>query len=88
MQNYLVLLKKTQAQQQNLGTKGKIEITNTWTGSSKFKTKNKHNVINFCNVKDIYILNQKISDKLINNKVNQNFDNMILNMEIIDKWLN
>lgn len=73
------------------GTKGKIEITNTWTGSSNIivKTKNKHNVINFCNVKDIYILQlEKISDKLINNKVNQNFDNMILNMEIIDKWLN
>lgn len=73
------------------GTKGKIEITNTWTGSSNMivKTKNKHNVINFRNVKDIYILQlEKISDELINNNVNQNFDNMILNMEIIDKWLN
>ena len=73
------------------GTKGKIEITSTWAGLSSIivKTKNNNRIINFDKVEDTYIFQlEKISDDLINNNVNQNFDNMILNMEIIDKWLN
>ena len=72
------------------GTKGKIEVANTWTGLSNIivKTKNKNRVINFAKVEDAYIFQlEQISDNLINNKINQCFDNMILNMEIIDKWL-
>jgi len=72
------------------GTKGKIEVANTWTGLSNIivKTKNKNRVINFAKVEDAYIFQlEQISDNLINNKINQCFDNMILNMEIIDEWL-
>ena len=73
------------------GTKGKIEINNTWMGSSNIslKSKNKNKVFYFDKIEDVYIFQlEKISDDLINDNINQNFDNMILNMEIIDEWLN
>ena len=72
------------------GTKGKIEISNTWSGTSNIilRNKNKNQLINFENIEDSYIFQiEKISSDLINNKSFQNFDNMILNMEIVDRWL-
>ena len=73
------------------GSNGSIFIPNTWTGSANIiiKKQNNKNIIRFDEIDDIY-LNQLniISKDLLNKKVGQDFDNMLLNMKIIDKWLN
>ena len=73
------------------GSKGSIIIPNTWTSSSNIiiKKRNNKDIIRFDEIDDIY-LNQLdiISKDLLNKKVGQNIDNMLLNMRIIDKWLN
>ena len=73
------------------GSKGSIQILNTWMGSSDilFKKENNKNSIRFDKINDIYFdqLNT-ISDDLLNKKIGQNLDNMLLNMKIIDRWLN
>ncbi len=73
------------------GSKGSIEIMNTWTGSSDIilKKKNDKNIIKFNKIDDIYLdqLNL-ISKNILENNINQNLDNMLLNMKIIDQWLN
>ena len=73
------------------GSTGSIKILNTWTGSSDiiFIKENNKNSIRFDKLNDIYFdqLNT-ISNDLLNNKIGQNIDNMLLNMKIIDRWLN
>ena len=73
------------------GSEGSIEISNTWTGSSNMSL-NKNNItdiIKFDQTDDIYF-NQLniISNNLLDNNDGQNLDNMMLNMKIIDQWLN
>ena len=73
------------------GSRGSIEILNTWTGPPNIilKKDNIKNTIRFDQNNDIYI-NQlnTISDDLLNKNIVQNLDNMLLNMKIIDQWLN
>ena len=73
------------------GSRGSIEILNTWSGSSNIilKKGNNKNVIKFNKIDDIYFdqLNL-ISNDLLNKNIGQNLDNMLLNMKIIDQWLN
>ena len=73
------------------GSRGSIEILNTWSGSSNIilKKGNNKNVIKFNKIDDIYFdqLNV-ISNDLLNKNIGQNLDNMLLNMKIIDQWLN
>ena len=73
------------------GSKGSIEITNTWSGSSDIilKMSQSENIIKFDKTHDPYFDQiSEISNNLLNNNVIQNFDNMLLNMKIIDQWLN
>ena len=73
------------------GSRGSIEILNTWTGSPNiiFKKEGSKNIIKFDQTEDIYFdqLN-KISKDLLDKSNSQNIDNMLLNMKIIDQWLN
>ena len=73
------------------GSRGSIEILNTWSGSSNIVLKkgNNKNIIKFNKTDDIYFdqLNM-ISNDLLNENIGQNLDNMLLNMKIIDQWLN
>ena len=73
------------------GSRGSIKILNTWTGSPNIilKKENNKNIISFNQIDDIYLdqLNT-ISDDLLNKNIGQNLDNMLLNMKIIDQWLN
>ena len=74
-----------------VGSKGIIEIPNLWFGSSDIilkKNKSEH-IIKFDKIDDPYF-NQinEISNNLLENNINQNLDNMLLNMKIIDQWLN
>ena len=74
-----------------VGSKGIIEIPNLWFGSSDIilkKNKTEH-IIKFDIIDDPYF-NQinEISNNLLENNINQNLDNMLLNMKIIDQWLN
>ena len=73
------------------GSRGSIKILNTWTGSPNIilKKENDKNIISFDQIDDIYLdqLNT-ISDDLLNKNIGQSLDNMLLNMKIIDKWLN
>ena len=73
------------------GSKGSIEIPNLWFGSSNIilkKNKTEH-MIKFDKIDDPYF-NQinEISNNLLKKNINQNLDNMLLNMKIIDQWLN
>ena len=73
------------------GSEGSIEISNTWTGSSNiFLNKNNIKEIeNFDEIDDIYFDQLNIiSNNLLNDNNGQNLDNMLLNMKIIDQWLN
>ena len=73
------------------GSKGSIEIPNTWSGSSDIilKMNQSENIIKFNKTNDPYIDQiSEISNNLMNSNVIQNFDNMLLNMKIIDQWLN
>ena len=73
------------------GSKGSIEITNTWSGSSDIilKMSQSENIIKFDKTHDPYFDQiSEISNNLLNSNVIQNFDNMLLNMKIIDQWLN
>tara|TARA_A100001015_G_scaffold297064_1_gene378094 strand:+ start:93 stop:1109 length:1017 start_codon:yes stop_codon:yes gene_type:complete len=73
------------------GSRGSIEILNTWTGSSSIilKKANNKNIIRFDKIDDIYFDQLNIiSNDLLNKNIGQNIDNMLLNMKIIDKWLN
>lgn len=73
------------------GSKGSIEISDTWSGLSNIilKKNNSENIIEFDKVESPYFdqINE-ISNNLLSNNVRQNLDNMMLNMKIIDKWLN
>ena len=73
------------------GSRGSIEILNTWSGSSNIilKKGDKKNIIRFNKIVDTYFdqLNV-ISNDLLNKNIGQNLDNMLLNMKIIDQWLN
>jgi len=73
------------------GSKGSIEIPNTWSGSSDIilKMSESENIIKFDKTNDPYFDQiSEISNSLLNSNVIQNFDNMLLNMKIIDQWLN
>ena len=73
------------------GSKGSIEIPNTWSGSSDIilKMNQNENIIKFNKTNDPYFDQiSEISNNLMNSNVIQNFDNMLLNMKIIDQWLN
>ena len=54
-----------------------------------FKKKKSENEIKFEKIDDPYFdqINE-ISNDLLNNSVGQSFDNMLLNMKILDQWLN
>ena len=73
------------------GSKGSIEIPNLWFGSSDIILKKNRieHLIKFDKIDDPYF-NQinEISNNLLKNNINQNLDNMLLNMKIIDRWLN
>tara|TARA_Y100000591_G_scaffold189903_1_gene164233 strand:- start:264 stop:668 length:405 start_codon:yes stop_codon:yes gene_type:complete len=73
------------------GSRGSIEIQDTWTGSLNIILKKKDNksIIKSDKIDDIYYdqLN-KISKDLLDKSNGQNIDNMLLNMKIIDQWLN
>ena len=73
------------------GSKGSIVIPNTWTGSSNIilKKENNKDIIVFDEIDDIYLDQiNTISNNLLNNNIGHNIDNMLLNMKIIDQWLN
>ena len=73
------------------GSRGSIEIINTWTGSPSIilKKENNKNIIRFDQIDDIYFDQLNIiSNDLLNKSNGQNIDNMLLNMKIIDQWLN
>ena len=73
------------------GSRGSIKISNTWDGSSSIihKKENNKNIIKFDKIDDIYSDQLNIiSNDLINESIGQNMDNMLLNMKIIDQWLN
>ena len=73
------------------GSRGSIEIKNTWTGSPSIiiKKENNKNIIKFDQIDDIYFDQLNIiSNDLLNKSNGQNLDNMVLNMKIIDQWLN
>lgn len=73
------------------GSKGIIEIPNTWSGSSDIilKMNQSEKIIKFNKTNDPYFDQiSEISNNLMNSNVIQNFDNMMLNMKIIDQWLN
>ena len=73
------------------GSRGSIEISNTWLGSSNIilKKENNKNIIKFNKINDIYFDQlSTISNDLLNKNIGQNLDNMLLNMKIIDQWLN
>tara|TARA_B100001057_G_scaffold498338_1_gene605026 strand:- start:2764 stop:3780 length:1017 start_codon:yes stop_codon:yes gene_type:complete len=73
------------------GSEGSIEIPNTWFGSSNIilKKKKSENEIKFEKIDDPYFdqINE-ISNDLLSNSVGQSLDNMLLNMKILDQWLN
>ena len=73
------------------GSRGSIEILNIWTGSSDIILKKDHNtsIIKFDEIDDIYFDQINIiSNDLLNKNNGHNLDNMLLNMKIIDQWLN
>ncbi len=73
------------------GSRGSIEISNTWLGSSNIilKKENNKNIIKFNKIDDIYFDQlSTISNDLLKKNIGQNLDNMLLNMKIIDQWLN
>ncbi len=73
------------------GSRGSIEIINTWTGSPIIilKKDNNKNIIKCDQIDDIYFDQLNIiSNDLLNKSNDQNIDNMLLNMKIIDQWLN
>ncbi len=73
------------------GSRGSIEILNTWTGSSNIILKKDYNttIIKFDEINDIYFDQINIiSNDLLNKNIGQNLDNMLLNMKIIDQWMN
>ena len=73
------------------GSRGSIKILNTWTGSPSIilEKENDKNIIRFDRIDDIYFDQLNIISNDIQNKnIGQNIDNMLLNMKIIDQWLN
>ena len=63
----------------------------TWTGSPSIilKKENNKNIIKFDQIDDIYFDQLNIiSNDLLTKNIGQNIDNMLLNMKIIDQWLN
>ena len=96
--NNRIIIKLSSSFKQNIGSateihgsRGSIEIPNTWTGSQSIilKKENNKNIIKFDQIDDIYFDQLNIiSNDLLNKKIGQNMDNMLLNMKIIEKWLN
>ena len=73
------------------GSRGSIKIIDTWRGSPGIvlKKENNKNIIRFDQIEDIYFDQLNIiSNDLLNESNGQNMDNMLLNMKIIDQWLN
>tara|TARA_B100000965_G_scaffold257019_1_gene216583 strand:- start:189 stop:1217 length:1029 start_codon:yes stop_codon:yes gene_type:complete len=78
------------------GNNGEIIINNTWKGNDSviINKKDKNEVKNFDNSKNIYFYQiEKISKNILNghNKVTypgMNLEETLLNMKIIDEWLN
>ena len=73
------------------GSKGSIEIPDTWFGSSNIilKQHKRKNTIRFNKIIDPYFdqINE-ISNDLLGDNVGYDLDIMLLNMKIIDQWLN
>ena len=78
------------------GSKGNIIINNTWIGNEDvFITKeNKTNVKSFNNSKNIYSYEiEQVSKNILNGQNNPTYPSMrldetLINMKIIEKWIN
>ncbi len=93
-----IIVKLSSSFQKNLGleteihgSKGIIKIPNTWTGSPNIilERGNIKKFIEFDKIDDLYFDQiNSISKDLLDDNIGQNLDNMLLNMKLIDQWLN